>query len=726
MAPLRGRSPPCPPRPVGDRGFSLVEIVVALGIIVFTLTGVLALIGGNYSRINVARDQTEAMLLVQEATTAVRNIARRDWSAIAAASVETEPGCDPWDCEYEKSKLVLTDDLYSLQSGEEVINTSPKTEFFRSITIMPAYRNADDDVVEQEDIEETHELDPDTYVVKIVVRWTNAVGSEVFISPTLLVTRWSRDSLTYDTKEEFLEEDEGKFHNTQAVRELFNGEVRAELVGNMVSPAIVGDEEVDELAGGSERVLEMLLGGDDLFIASAGTFRRYSLENVSAGPPVEIASATAIVNYLGLPINAGAFVSSLDFDSAYIYVSINSPFPAIPPIFGILNRAKFTEQNMTLNDVGEQFWDNLEGSNIERIVRDPKYNRLYVGRVTDPNALRFEFEALNISASLASGNAVIATHDDVPLRKDFNQTVHSIAFDANFLFVGTQSSRIYILDRESGQTLTTLDLPGQTQPILDIAVVDDSLYVGLDTGTGPELVKYLITTVQYNGADYPRLDRTAEREFPGSAQVSRVLPVSSKPWVIAVTGESANRLRFLDKATLADMEDDEENAVTVDMSDVNGKNVNGANCRGIAYEQDRLFFGCEAAAIGSPGNVTSNLYMIEDAAEPWGFPDYGSYTSPVRCAPEEHDTENFAWRHLAFTQEGLGIIDIRVRSGDPSSIEDGSWSTVPFHDDSYAWHDLGAALSGGQPGRCIQFKAFFNPSQYCPLSLQSVTMTYVH
>lgn len=150
----------------GNKGASIIEILVVIAILAVTLTALLGLANFSLSVQGLVRQTTQAKGLAQEAMEAVRSI--RDnggWSQIINGS----------------HGLAASAGYWSFSGTENIING-----FTRTISISDVQRDASSNVVESGGV-----VDPDTKKITVTVSWSER-GRPHDIELITYLTNWPR------------------------------------------------------------------------------------------------------------------------------------------------------------------------------------------------------------------------------------------------------------------------------------------------------------------------------------------------------------------------------------------------------------------------------------------------------------------------------------------------------------------------------------------------------
>ena len=114
----------------GQRGFSRIELVVALGILAFLMTGVLASSGGTATQAIEVLDVTTASQLVESVVLDLEEEYRKDGfptNQLEGRKCEVPRGFDRYRCEYDLLALEINGDNLGAKGAEanENVNKSP-------------------------------------------------------------------------------------------------------------------------------------------------------------------------------------------------------------------------------------------------------------------------------------------------------------------------------------------------------------------------------------------------------------------------------------------------------------------------------------------------------------------------------------------------------------------------------------------------------------------------
>jgi type II secretory pathway pseudopilin PulG len=121
-----------------NTGFTLLEIIIAMGIIISILTSALVLITLTVNSTKTSRSKIIAINLSQEGLEIVRNIRDNNWLAYRRAASDWKQGLDPGDyrVQYNSSGLLaFSTTPLRIDNGFYQYDNGTSTLFYRKITI---------------------------------------------------------------------------------------------------------------------------------------------------------------------------------------------------------------------------------------------------------------------------------------------------------------------------------------------------------------------------------------------------------------------------------------------------------------------------------------------------------------------------------------------------------------------------------------------------------------
>lgn len=152
-----------------SRGFTIVEIMVVVGVIIIAFTAVLGFFAFEAKIAERSRMRLQAISLIEESIEAVRNF--RDnttWDSDGMGFLDIGVDYHP----------VSSSTGWNIVSGNEIID-----EFTRAIVFNAVLRDVDDD------ISGSGTNDPNTRKVTVTVSWTDRQGSAIE-SLITYITNW--------------------------------------------------------------------------------------------------------------------------------------------------------------------------------------------------------------------------------------------------------------------------------------------------------------------------------------------------------------------------------------------------------------------------------------------------------------------------------------------------------------------------------------------------------
>jgi len=122
-----------------NKGFSLMEVIIAIAIITTALISIMVLITFSISSIRVAKSKIIATNLAQEGLEIVRNIRDSNWLSYKRASENWRDGLQPGDYRVQYNQLGLLSfsalPLRKNSNGFYQYDSGNNTPFYRKITI---------------------------------------------------------------------------------------------------------------------------------------------------------------------------------------------------------------------------------------------------------------------------------------------------------------------------------------------------------------------------------------------------------------------------------------------------------------------------------------------------------------------------------------------------------------------------------------------------------------
>lgn len=157
------------PRRFKKRGFSVVEVIVAMGLFVVGLTAVAVSVFGGFSSARTGDEDTRAWFFAQEGIEAVRSIKRQGWQYLIPGTYGLQPAGG-------SSRWTFT--------GTEDLND----KFLRRVTIQEVRRDGSGNIVASGGT-----VDPATFKVISNVTWDFTIpGQQKTMTLTTYLTHWEK------------------------------------------------------------------------------------------------------------------------------------------------------------------------------------------------------------------------------------------------------------------------------------------------------------------------------------------------------------------------------------------------------------------------------------------------------------------------------------------------------------------------------------------------------
>ncbi|MDP2864353.1 MAG: hypothetical protein Q8N73_01680 [bacterium] len=156
----------------GNKGISVVEILVAIAILLIISTSLLGLINFSLRAVSLTKQTTKANTLAQEAMEAVRNFRdQTSWEDNGLGNLTAGVA-------YHPQKTADLPPKWVLVSGEETIDI-----FTRKVVFETVYRDENDDIAQ------FGAEDPDTQKATVTVSWTERGKAHQLVLVTYF-TNW--------------------------------------------------------------------------------------------------------------------------------------------------------------------------------------------------------------------------------------------------------------------------------------------------------------------------------------------------------------------------------------------------------------------------------------------------------------------------------------------------------------------------------------------------------
>lgn len=412
-------------------GTSLVEVIVAMGILVVIASGFVKLSLGSFGLNRHAWEDTAAANYAEEGLEASRSIARRNFGG-----------------------LTLGNHGLSSATGTYVFAGTSNTSglYTRVVAVAEVKRDGSDNIIPSGGTD-----DPDTRLVTSTVTWNPAQGPARTVQLTTYLTRWKLQRLVSDLVATF----QGHYRNSTQVISADDGGIELlvatpiETLAPFLTRDVPGNQNVNEMA--IDRIR------DRLYIAlqnETGTdpeFLSFDISNVSRS---RLSQSGA------LDLGAGSNGFAVGKDYAYVLTDHNMQEVRV---------VRLRDFQIVAT------WD-LPGNAVPLdTVLDETAKRLYVGR---NGANGDEFYVL----STENPEGAVAIVNNASIHNNGN----GIAIRGNFAYLATErnNGEIVIVNL-STMTIERCDLPGDEDAVA-IRIVGDRLFIGRKGGPEAEFAEYAI------------------------------------------------------------------------------------------------------------------------------------------------------------------------------------------------------------------------------------------
>jgi hypothetical protein len=289
-------------------------------------------------------------------------------------------------------------------------------------------------------------------------------------------------------------------------------------------------------------------------------------------------------------------------------------------------------------------------------------------------------------------NPFSGTNPPLTAATKIGETVTSIATDGSFAYAGTTTSDVMMVHLDTGQ-LTIHHLENSSQGVESTLVDHDTLVIGRASGSADELVSFSIRRNEI--ARTVLLSPLASVNLPGSVHALATLAADLK---IGLLSDNPN-IRVMGKNFSATTSTTLSNAAL-------------QPCTSMVADDRSLLLACGA-----------RIAKVKDTGASDHYASWGSMESPSVCLASNPTR----WKQLRFDISGQGSVGLLVRTAaNASALASAAWrgpnetSDATFDLDG-AFVDLPPSL-GANP--CIQVRAVFSPTINCPLTLDSVVLSY--
>lgn len=164
-----------------QRGFTIVEALIATAVIIVALTSILGLVTLSLVASSIAKQTTQATLFAQDAMEALRNFRDGvDWNNDDSNDVYDGLGVVLTGIAYHLDQSTDSPPKWHLESGERVVDG-----FTQKVVFSDVFRDSNDDIASG------GTLDPDTKKVVVTVSWTER-GRSHEVELVTYLTNWNQ------------------------------------------------------------------------------------------------------------------------------------------------------------------------------------------------------------------------------------------------------------------------------------------------------------------------------------------------------------------------------------------------------------------------------------------------------------------------------------------------------------------------------------------------------
>lgn len=164
-------------RSYNNKGFGIIEIIIALGIFVIIAISAATLILHAFNATRLGEEETQAMAFTQEGIEAVRSIKNQSWHNLNIGNT---------DCNGTSIKVIDKSAGYWAW-GTTPPNTQTQEKFTRTITISNVCRDNDGNIVEP-----GTEYDPNIKKVTSEVTWSFTPARNNKVTQTTYIAHWEK------------------------------------------------------------------------------------------------------------------------------------------------------------------------------------------------------------------------------------------------------------------------------------------------------------------------------------------------------------------------------------------------------------------------------------------------------------------------------------------------------------------------------------------------------
>ncbi|MBI2356803.1 prepilin-type N-terminal cleavage/methylation domain-containing protein [Candidatus Dojkabacteria bacterium] len=165
-----------------NKGFGLVELVLAIGIFAIIASTLMLLVVDSTRTLENTKARTKASNLTKEINSTLIMLKSKSWYSVAS---HTNTGIKHFE---------ITGGEYQIVNGQ-----GEKNGFTYTIEVLPAHRDNNGVLVESGGTVDAH-----TRLVQLNIEWTDSLEKVHSISPMIYINDWETNSIVYTTHDDFL------------------------------------------------------------------------------------------------------------------------------------------------------------------------------------------------------------------------------------------------------------------------------------------------------------------------------------------------------------------------------------------------------------------------------------------------------------------------------------------------------------------------------------------
>lgn len=412
-------------------GTSLLEVVIAMGLLLLIVTGFARLAVGSYDGVRRGSDSTVATSYAQQGLEAARAIGRQNFTALTDGN----------------HGLSETGNVYSFSGVSSLLG-----RFTRTITVGAAQRNSSDVLVPSGGIS-----DPLTKNVTSTVTWTGQGGGAQTVSLSSMLTNWNVARWLLSTTANFAT---GVFNSTVGAA-VGDGSVEHKTMSSLFTPVSFLTANP---GGGSVATATVVDPKTDRLFVATG-------KNASAAElfvyDTSTITATSLPSLGSVELNSTGSAIAIAGDYAYVATPDSAAEIRVISIRDLTVAAQ---------------WDLPGTALIKDVAFDSVRNRLLVARVQSADS---EFLALDLS---------VPTTMNVLSSLDFAMDLREMSVNGNYVYIATNSvsGELQILSLATLTSPTSCDISGTQLPNA-LSATGTHLFIARDGGAGAAFVDFANT-----------------------------------------------------------------------------------------------------------------------------------------------------------------------------------------------------------------------------------------